>query len=147
MLLVQADRGLGAVVVLVKQTKKLPVIFPVPAGIVYVDEPLVLDLARDFIERGENVQGRRAFRPELFFLRQTQSANAGENFQPGQKEPTHGRDRPEDVAAGNEINRQIGRDQNAESAGFLGKGALITAEGNAQHSHPESKEKSEKHYG
>ena len=147
MLLIQADRGLGAVVVLVKQTKKLPVIFPVPAGIVHVNKPLVLDLARDFIECGENVRGRRAFRPEPFFLRQTQSANAGENLQPGQKEPAHSRDRAEDMVAGNEINRQIGRDQNAERAGFLRKGALVTAEGDAEHHHSEREEKSEKHYG
>ena len=54
MLLVQADRRLRSIFLFVKQTEELPVILPIPAGVVYVHEAFALDLARNFIERRKN---------------------------------------------------------------------------------------------
>ena len=47
MLFVQADGGLCAVLLLVKQAEKLAVILPVPSSVTDMREPFVLDLARD----------------------------------------------------------------------------------------------------
>ena len=55
MLFVQTDGGLGAVLRFVKQPKKLPVIFPIPSGIVHVNEAFVLNLARDFVQGRKGV--------------------------------------------------------------------------------------------
>src|SRR5438445_505177 len=68
------------VLVLVKQTKELPVIFPVPAGVVHVHEAFVLDLARDLVEGRKNIRGGRTLRPKLFFLRQAERADAREKI-------------------------------------------------------------------
>ena len=52
-----------------------------------VHEALVLNLACDLIECRKNIRGGRAFRAELFFLRQPEHAGCGvENFQPRQEE-------------------------------------------------------------
>jgi len=68
-LFVQADRGLGAILFSIKQPKKLSKIFPVPSGVAYVHETLVLDFTRNVTKRWESVRRRRTFRPKLFFLR------------------------------------------------------------------------------
>ena len=145
MLLVQADRGLRTVVVLVEQPKKLPVIFPVPAGIVHVRETFILDLACDVVERRKNIGGGRAFAPELFFFWQTQSADAGENFNPRKKEPRRCCDRTEDVASRGEINQQIRNGENGERARFLGERTLKAPQRDGEHRHPKQNEKVKQH--
>ena len=92
MLLVQANRRLRPILVLVKEPKELSVILPVPARIVDVLEAFVLDLAGDLVERRKNFRGGRALRPERLLLRQPQRPNASENFQPGQKKPAERRE-------------------------------------------------------
>ena len=87
MLLVQTNRCLRAIFLLVKEAKKLPVIFPIPAGIVDVRESFILDLVRDIVEGRERRRRRAGFSAGALFLRQTQCADAGENFEPGQKQP------------------------------------------------------------
>ena len=110
-------------------------------------ETLALNLACDFVQVRKNVGGRRALWPKLFFLRQTQRPDAGKDFQPRQKEPAQRRDHTQDPAAGDEIDRQIRRDQNANRTRFLRKGALETAQRNTEHRHAERQEKAEEHYG
>src|SRR5947208_1054953 len=119
MLFVEADRGLGAILFSVKQPEKLPVIFPIPAGIAYVPESFVLDLARNLAERWESVRRRRTFRPELFFFRKPERTNARENFQPREKKPAHCGPHTPDPAAGNKINCKKSGSENAERARFL----------------------------
>ena len=53
MLLVQADGGLGAVFLLVEETKELLVILPVPTGVADVREAFALDLTGDLVEVGK----------------------------------------------------------------------------------------------
>src|SRR5947207_13383343 len=101
-----------------------------------MDETLALDLVGDFVQVRKNVRRGRAFWPELFFLWQTQRANAGEDFQPRKNEPAQRRDQPEHPTAGDEVNRQIGRDENADRGAFLGKGTLKSAQLETRHSQP-----------
>src|SRR5437762_2171761 len=89
MLLIQANRGLGAILLSVKQPEELPVIFPIPAGIADVHEAFLFDLAGDLAERWESVRRWRTFWPKLFFLRKPERTNARKNFQPREKKPTH----------------------------------------------------------
>src|SRR6266481_5362016 len=81
MLFIQANRGLGSILFSVKQPEKLPVIFPIPAGVAYVHESFLLDLARNVAERWKSVGRRRTFWPKLFFLWKPEGANARENFE------------------------------------------------------------------
>ena len=60
-LLIQANRRLRAIFFLVKEPEKLPVIFPIPAGIVHVGEAFIFDLVRDFVERRENIRSTAGF--------------------------------------------------------------------------------------
>ena len=147
MLLVQANGGLGMVLVLVKQTKELPVIFPVPAGVVHVHEAFVLDLARDLVEGRKNIRGGRTLRPKLFFLRQAERADARENFQPRQEEPADRGDGAERPAAGDEINGKKRGDENPERSDLLRKRGLETAQGDAERRHAEREKKAKEHYG
>ena len=55
MLLIQANRGLGAILLSVKQPEELPVIFPIPSGIVHVHEAFVLNFTGDFVQGREGV--------------------------------------------------------------------------------------------
>src|SRR5438309_10735959 len=100
------------VLVLVKQTKELPVIFPVPASVVHVHEALVLDLARDLVAGRKNIRGGRTLRPKLFFLRQAERADASENFHPRQEEPADRRDGADAPAAGDAITGEKRCDEN-----------------------------------
>ena len=61
MLFVQADRGLSAIVVLIEKSEKLPVVFPVPAGVVDVGEAFIFDFAADLIEGGKTGCWRAGF--------------------------------------------------------------------------------------
>ena len=56
MLLVQADRRLGAVFLFVEKSKELLVILPVPTGIADMGETFALDLAGDLIECWKNIR-------------------------------------------------------------------------------------------
>src|SRR5438105_6264644 len=47
MLLIEADGGLRSIFFPVKQPEKLPIIFPIPSGVAYVHEALVLDFSRN----------------------------------------------------------------------------------------------------
>src|SRR5207248_9319283 len=98
MLLVQADRSLGSIFLLVKQTEKLAVILPIPAGITHMDEAFALYPARDFSQRRKTIRGRRAFRPERFFFWQPERANARKDLKPRQNERAHGCRRPKHPA-------------------------------------------------
>src|SRR6266446_5077646 len=147
MLFVQADGGLGTVFVFVKQAKELPVIFPVPPGVVHVHEAFVLNLARDLVEGRKSIRGGRTLRPELFFLRQAKRTDASENFQPRQEEPAHCGDGAEHPAAGDEINGQKRGDKNPKRSGLLRKRCLKTAQGDAEHRHAEREKKAKEHYG
>src|SRR5438046_9917695 len=89
MLLVQADRGLGSILFPIKQPEKLPVIFPIPPSIADMHKAFILDLARDLAKRRESIGRRRTFWTKLFLFRKPERTNAGENFQPRQKEPGH----------------------------------------------------------
>jgi hypothetical protein len=133
-LLVQANGRLRAVFRLVKKPEKLPVIFPIPSGIVHVDESFVLDFVRDFVERRESITRRRRLRAKLFLFRQTQRADAGKNFQPRQKEPRRRRNRSEDMAVSGKIDQQVGNDEDCDGSGLLGKRTLKTAQGDCQNS-------------
>ena len=106
MLLVQADRGLGSVLLLVEQTEELAVILPVPPGVAHLHKTFVLDLARDLAQRRECIGGRWILWPKLFFLRQPKRANARKNFKPRQKEPAHGGGQTKHPAAGYKKDRQ-----------------------------------------
>src|SRR5437667_5492947 len=105
MLLVQANRRLRAVYRLVKEAEQLPVVFPIPSGIVHVDESFVLDFVRDLVERRESITRRRRLRAKLFLFRQTQCADAAKNFHPRQKEPRRRRNRSEDMAVSGKIDQ------------------------------------------
>src|SRR5205085_607223 len=118
-LLVQADCGLGSIFFSIKQSKKLAVIFPIPSRVVHVNEPFLLDLARDFGQRWECVRRRRTFRSKPFFLGEPERADSSENFQPRQKEPAHCTDKPPYPAAGNKINAKKSRSENSERASLF----------------------------
>src|ERR1700675_850911 len=135
------------VLVLVKQTKELPVIFPVPAGVVYVHEALVLDLARDLVEGRKNIRGGRALWPELFFFRQAERADTSENFQPRQEEPADRGDCADYPAAGDEINSEKRGDKNSERSGLLRKRGLETTQCDAERRHAKREKKAKEHYG
>src|SRR5438445_10010597 len=145
MLFVEADRGLGAILFSVEQPEKLPVIFPIPAGIAYVPESFVLDLTRNLTERWESVRRRRTFRPKLFFLREPERTNSGENFQPWQKEPAHCGDQSPHPASGNKINCKKSSDENAERARFLEIRIMKTAQADAERDHAKCKKDAKKH--
>src|SRR6185369_3758011 len=71
-LLIQADSSLGTIFFSVKQSEKLPVIFPIPPGITHPSEPFVLDPARDFAKCRECVSRWRGSRSQLFFFWKSQ---------------------------------------------------------------------------
>ena len=146
-LFVQANRGLGAILLSVKQPEELPVIFPIPAGIADVRKAFLFDLASDLAERWESVGRGWTFWPKLFFLRKPESTNARENFQPREKKPTHCDRETPDPAAANKINRKKSGSENAERARFLCIGILKTAKADAERDHAECKEDAKKHYG
>src|SRR6058998_1048492 len=116
MLFVQANRGLGAILLSVKQPEELPVIFPIPAGIADVHEAFLFDLAGNVAERWESVRRGRTFWPKLFFLWKPERTNPGENFKPWKKQPAHRGGQTPDPATANEINREVSGDQNAKRA-------------------------------
>src|SRR4029077_9489005 len=147
MLFVQADGRLGSILFSVKQPEKLPIIFPVPAGVTHVLEPFLLDLASNVTERWESIRRRRSLRAKLFFLREPERTNPSENFQPRQKQPTRCRGQTPQPAGRNEINREKSGRKDAERARFLCIRILKTAQADAEHDHPECKKDAEKHYG
>ncbi len=67
MLLVQANRRLRAIFLFVKQPEKLPVILPIPTGIVDMDESFVFDLARDLVQASEKCRSTAAISAEAAF--------------------------------------------------------------------------------
>src|SRR6266576_1506507 len=145
MLFVQADRGLGAILLSVKQPEELPVIFPIPTRIAYVHESFLLDFARNVAERRESVGRWRTFWPKLFFLGKPERTNARENFQPREKKPTDGGRETADPVAGNKINRKKSGSENSKRTRFLCIGILKTAQANAERNHAECKENAKKH--
>ena len=102
-MLIQTDGGLGAIFFSVKQSEKLPVIFPIPSGIAHIDETFVFDLARDFAKCRERIGRGRTLRSKLFLFRKAQRADPRENFQPRQKEPGYRCDHAPHPAIGSEI--------------------------------------------
>src|SRR5205085_5826278 len=144
-LLVQADCGLGSIFFSIKQSKKLAVIFPIPSRVVHVNEPFLLDLARDFGQRWECVRRRRTFRSKPFFLGEPERADSSENFQPRQKEPAHCTDKTPYPAAGNKINAKKSRSENSERASLLRIRVLETAQAGAEHPYAKCKKETEKH--
>src|SRR6476619_556459 len=112
MLFVQTNGRLRAIFCFVKEPEKLAVIFPIPTGVVHMNKPFVLDLTRDLVERWKCITRGRRFRAQLLLLWQTQRTNASENFHPLQKEPGHSRDCAKKGAVANEVNEQIGNEQN-----------------------------------
>ena len=147
MLLIQTNRRLRPIFLLIIEPEKLPVIFPIPTGIGHVGEAFTFDLVRDFVEGRENIGRRRALRAETFLFRQTQSANARENFQPGQEQPAERADYSPDKTSGDEVNGKKRRDQNPKRTGLLRERSLVTAQSNAEHEHAQRHEKTKKHYG
>jgi len=147
MLFVQADRGLRSILFSVKEPKKLPVIFPIPAGVAYMHKAFILDLVRDVAQRWESVRGGRTFRSKLLFFWKPERTNSGENFQPREKQPAHCGDQTPDPATGNKINREKSGRENAKRTGFLCIRVLKTAQADAKHGHAECKKDAEKHYG
>src|SRR5260370_25329031 len=109
-LLDKTNSRLGAIFRLVKKAEELAVIYRVPAGVVYVHESFVFNLAGDFVEARESIARRRRLRTKLFFFWQTQRADAGENFHPRQEEPARGRDPAQNFASGDKVDREIGGD-------------------------------------
>src|SRR5437588_584585 len=99
--------------------EKLPIIFPIPSGVAYVHEALVLDFSRNVTQCWESVRRGRTFWPKLFFLWKPERTNPGENFKPWKKQPAHRGGQTPDPAATNEINREVSGDQNAKRARFL----------------------------
>src|SRR5438094_6079834 len=114
MLLIQANGGLGAVFLLVKQSEELAVILPVPACVSYVRESFILNLARDLAERRERFGRWWTFRAKLFFLRQPKGANPSENLQPRQEEPAHRCGQTQRPISANKINRKESSNENSE---------------------------------
>jgi hypothetical protein len=84
-LLVQANRGLRTIVGPVKEPEKLPVVLPVPAGVINVGETFVFDFTADVVERGKQAGRRRSLGSQPLLFRQAQCANTGENLQPRQE--------------------------------------------------------------
>src|ERR1700751_3355826 len=147
MLFVQADGGLGAVFFSVKQAEKMAVIFPVPAGITYMHEPFVLDLASNITERRKSIRRRRTFRAKLFFLWEPQGTNPRENFEPGKKKPAYCGCQSPHPTAPNKENGEVGGDQNPERAGLLCIRILKSAQAETEHRHAKCKKDAKKHLG
>src|SRR5205823_1429300 len=124
----------------VKKPEKLAIIFPVPSRIIDVDKSFVLDLARNVFECGKNVGGRRTLRPERLLPRQTQRTNAGKNLQPGQEEPGECCDQTEPPAATYEINREKGRDEDADCPGLLRERSLVAPQGDGKNGNAQREE-------
>ena len=119
MLFIQADGGLRAIFLFVKQAEKLPVILPVPPSVAYMDKSFVLDLARDLAERGERIGRWRTFGPKLFFLRQPKHSDSSKNFEPRQKEPGRRGHQTEGPVVSNKIDGEKRGAENSEGAGLL----------------------------
>src|SRR5207247_6830638 len=75
MLLLGADGGPRSIFFPVKQPEKLPIIFPIPSGVAYVHEALVLDFSRNVTQCWESVRRGRTFCPKLFFIWQPERKN------------------------------------------------------------------------
>jgi hypothetical protein len=110
-----------------------------------MDEPFILNLARDFTECWECVRRGRTFRSKPFFLGKPQSANSSENFQPRQKQPAHCADKTPYPTAGDEINAEESGSENPERTGFLRIRVLKTAQAGAEHGYAKCKKEAKKH--
>ena len=145
MLFVQTNCGLSAIVGLVKEPEKLPVIFPIPTGVVHVSEAFVFDFAADLIECRKQAGGGRTFGSQPLFFGQPQGPNAGENLQPRQKKPAGRPRNPPARISGDEINRQEGSDQDSKRSEFLRERSLIAAQRDTENSNAEGEKKPEQH--